>query len=230
MYLLYRYMWPIVIFCSIFNVCGSGGDGGGDGGEKGDRVMEVNNGDGREELYSPAVPTDLLRTVRDAGALCFQIGPVVVAAQIQQESGWNEKLVGTDGAEGISQVPPDKFEEFGEDDDNNGKTSGLDPEDSIMTQGRYLCSLAKQIDTLLDTKKVKGDPLDLTLAAYDVGLDKIKKAKGVPEASDANTYVVGVRSSFALYAGVVKPPEGEDYPTMSPAPQPSESSSPTDDQ
>ncbi|WP_413102880.1 transglycosylase SLT domain-containing protein [Streptomyces sp. Inha503] len=192
--------------------------------------MAVNSGDGRDELYSPAVPQDLLTTVRDAGQLCSQIGPVVIASQIQLESGWNKKLVGTDGAEGISQVPPDKFEEFGEDENDNDKTSGLDPEDSIMAQGRYMCSLAKQIDTLLDTKQVKGDPLDLTLAAYDVGLDTIKEAKGIPDGSPANGYVTGVRSSFALYAGVMKPPEGEDYPTMSPAPMPSGSSIPTDGQ
>ncbi|WP_210594196.1 hypothetical protein [Streptomyces sp. GESEQ-35] len=126
-----------------------------------------------------------------------------------------------DGAEGISQAPPDKFEEFGEDESGNDKTSGLDPKDSIMAQGRYMCSLAKQIDTLLDTKQVKGDPLDLTLAADDIGLDAVKQAKGIPAGSEANAYVYGVRRSFALYAGAMKPPEGEDYPSMSPRPEPS---------
>jgi len=218
------FMWPLVLFCDITNVCGS--DSGGNG--NGDKVAEAMDGDGRGELYSPTVPKDLLTTVREAGQVCSQIGPVVIASQIQQESGWNKKLVGTDGAEGISQVPPDKFKKWGEDEDDNDKTSGLDPEDSIMAQGRYMCSLAKQIDTLLDTKQVKGDPLDLTLAAYDIGLDAIKGAKGIPKGSPANGYVMGVRSSFGLYSGAMKPPEGEDYPSLGPRPTPGGTSNPTD--
>ncbi|MEU0844901.1 transglycosylase SLT domain-containing protein [Streptomyces sp. NPDC005962] len=65
------------------------------------------------------------RAATGIGDLCSQIGPVVIASQIQQESGWNKELVGINGAEGISQVPPDTFKKWGEDENDNDKTSGL---------------------------------------------------------------------------------------------------------
>jgi hypothetical protein len=206
--------WPLVIICDIFG-CGGGS---GDAQVNGDAVVQAFQGDGKGGLDADAVPADYLEAIQDAGAECTQIGPVVIAAQIQQESGFNKDLVGPDGAEGISQLPPDKFEEFGEDDDDNDKTSALDAEDSIRAQGRYMCSLAKEIDTLIANNEVKGDRLDMTLAAYDLGLDAVKQAKGVPDTDRAQSYVIGVRTSFALYSGAVRPPEGEDYPTITPLP------------
>ncbi|MFF0728738.1 lytic transglycosylase domain-containing protein [Streptomyces sp. NPDC004134] len=207
-------LWPLVMICQIFDVCGSDG-------ENNDEIVRVVNGNGKDALYAPAVQDDLLEAVRKAGRECTEIGPVVIAAQIQQESGWNEDLVGPDGEKGISQLPPDKFDEFGEDEDDSGETSATDPEDSIVAQGKYLCSLAEEIAGLLKSGAVEGDPLDLTLAAYDVGLDVIKDAKGIPKGSPANGYVSAVRSAFPLYAGTVKPPDGEDYPSLEPRPTPS---------
>ena len=63
--------------------------------------------------------------LREIGDLCSQIGPVVIASQIQQESGWNKELVGINGAEGISQVPPETFKKWGEDENDSDKASGL---------------------------------------------------------------------------------------------------------
>ncbi|WP_326798185.1 transglycosylase SLT domain-containing protein [Streptomyces sp. NBC_01808] len=207
--------WPLVIFCKIFPVCDSGG--GGDGGGN-DEISLVVEGNGRQELYSPSVPVAWVTEVRDAGRECTEIGPIVIAAQIQFESGWNEKLLGPNGEEGLSQLPADKFDEFGGDADDDDEDSRMDPEDSIAAQGKYMCSLAEEIGVLLDNGQVEGDPLDLALAAYDVGLDVIKDAKGIPEGSETNGYVYGIRSLFPLYAGVEKPPDGETYPSPSPFP------------
>lgn len=112
-------------------------------------------------------------------------------------------------------MPPDKFTEFGEDSDDNGKTSALDAEDSITAQGKYLCDLAEDIDTLRADKEVEGDSLDLTLAAYDVGLDAVKQAHGVPDTPRSKSYVSAIRSQFSVYSGAVKPPDGSPYPTGS---------------
>ncbi|MEU9222155.1 transglycosylase SLT domain-containing protein [Streptomyces sp. NPDC048376] len=213
------FFWPLVLLCDIFNFCGT--DHGGSGAR--DEVSMVMNGDGREELYSTSVPSDLATTIREAGAECTQIGPVVIAAQIQLESGWNRTLVGDDGEEGISQLPPDKFEEFGEDEDDNDKTSAMDPEDSIMAQGRYMCSLSKDVGTQLDAGAIEGDPLDLTLAAYNIGFETIEQAGGLPEGTEgasAKGYVTAIRASFPYYAGTLAK-DGEDYPSMTSPPWPS---------
>ncbi|WP_329473057.1 transglycosylase SLT domain-containing protein [Streptomyces sp. NBC_01723] len=222
-FIIYTFFLPLVIICDIF------GCGGGAGGATGDssQVAEAFGGDGRGELYEPSVPGEFLEYIKNAGAECTQIGPVVIASQIQLESMFNERLVGPDGAEGISQLPPDKFEEFGEDEDDNDKTSALDAADSIMAQGRYMCSLAEHIDELVANNEVEGDLLDLTLAAYHVGLDTVKESGGVPAHSGAQSYVYGVRSSFVVYSGAVKVPEGSAYPTISPLPLDSINPSPT---
>lgn len=216
------FFWPLVIICTIFG-CG-GGDG--EASIDNDRVSEVFASDGSGELNEAAVPAGFLEYVKDAGEECDRIGPMVIAAQIQQESQWNEKMEGVGGKKGISQLPPDKFDEFGEDDDDSGGTSALNAGDSIMAQGRYLCSLSKELETLAANGQVTGDHLDLTLSAYSLGLDAVKKAKGVPTQGGAQSYVYGIRASFAIYSDAIKLPEGETYPTISPLPTGSVKSSP----
>ncbi|MFJ2608174.1 transglycosylase SLT domain-containing protein [Streptomyces sp. NPDC091279] len=223
-------LWPLVLICHIFG-CGGGGGGGGDdgGGAQVDQaqIASAYQSDGTGELAVGSVPDDLLDTINSAGAECSQIGPIVIAAQIQAESGWNRSLVGTNGAEGISQLPPDKFKEFGKDTDDNGKTSALDAEDSIMAQGKYMCSLYGDVKDLIANNVVKGSPLDLTLTAYDLGLDAVKEAGGVPDTSRSQSYISSIRSQFALYGGAIKPPEGSAYPSMSASPYPTAAGTPT---
>ncbi|MEU0127047.1 transglycosylase SLT domain-containing protein [Streptomyces sp. NPDC006289] len=208
--------WPLVLICQIFG-CGGGGGATVDN----DKVAAAFDGDGKGELAAGSVPSEYSEYIEDAGEECDQIGAIVIAAQLQQESMFNAKLVGPDGAKGISQLPPDKFDEFGEDDDDNDETSALDAGDSIRAQGRYMCSLADDIDDLIANNELKGDDLDrldLTLAAYDLGLDAVKKAKGLPDNGGAQAYVFGVRTSFALYSGAVELPEGSAYPSVSALP------------
>ncbi|AZS86477.1 lytic transglycosylase domain-containing protein [Streptomyces griseoviridis] len=207
-------LWPLVLICHIFG-CGGGGGGGGGASYDQQQVQSAYQSDGKGALADGSVPADLLEAIKAAGRECTQIGPVVIASQIQAESRWDKGLVGPDGREGISQMPKDKFEEFGKDDDDNGKTSALDAEDSIRAQGRYLCSLEGEVNKLLADGSVVGGSLDLTLTAYDVGLDAVKAAKGVPKTARSQGYIAGIRSQFALYGGAIKPPDGEPYPTDS---------------
>ncbi|MEU9413145.1 transglycosylase SLT domain-containing protein [Streptomyces sp. NPDC048281] len=215
-------LWPLVLICHIFG-CGGGGGAQVDQ----DAVVTAYKSDGTGPLEADSVPEDLLQVIRDAGNQCTQIGPIVIAAQIQQVSGWNRSLVGPNGREGISQMPPDKFTKFGEDRDDNGKTSALDPEDSIMAQGKYLCSLAGDVKQLLNDNAVTGNALDLTLAAYDVGEEAIKQARGVPDTDQVQSYIAGIRGQFALYSGAIKPPDGSPYPTISAYPTLTSASTPT---
>ncbi|WP_446046164.1 transglycosylase SLT domain-containing protein [Streptomyces olivaceus] len=211
--------WPIMLLCKL-NIL-SCGDGGGGGDLDGDRITAAYRSDGTGQLNPNNVPSQYLSLVQDAGSECSRkVGAIVIAAQIQQESGWNEKLVGPDGAEGISQVPPDKFDKFGEDANDNDETSALEAADSIKAQSKYMCSLADDIDRLIADNEVKGNRLDMTLAAYEMGLDAVKQAKGVPDNDRARSYVIGVRSGFAMYANSAGLPSSSAYPSLSPRPTP----------
>ncbi|GHE23977.1 lytic transglycosylase domain-containing protein [Streptomyces capillispiralis] len=176
-----------------------------------DRAERIVNGDGKGQLErvtrgSPSgsactVPNDMLEDMDEAGSVCDVIGPVTIAAQIMYESQFRTDFVGPNGARGVSQVPTEAFERLAEE--------GADPLDadvSIDVQGRYLCELAGQVQDLVGTGQAAGSVLDMTLAAYDVGIDAVREAKGVPASEDAQSYVVGVRLWFAPMEGVGPPP------------------------
>lgn len=183
----------------------TGGGGSSDPGGEADRVIEIMQGDGKGEIDPAQVPADLLEPIHNAGGICDTVGPVVIAAQIERESAYNPTLVGPDGSQGISQLPEAVFNQFGQDDDGNGRVSAFDAPDSIMAQGRYLCSLAADVKNLIENNEAVGSQLDLTLAAYDAGLDAVRQARGVPATNQSQGYVTVIRSLFAKYEGVGAP-------------------------
>ncbi|MEV6949700.1 lytic transglycosylase domain-containing protein [Streptomyces sp. NPDC051172] len=206
---------PLIAIYLLFHSVFGGGGGGGDlpGPDDASSVMAVFLGDGQGELDTSTVPEGLVDPIQQAGQLCGAIGPIVIASQIEKASGFNASLVGPDGKQGISQLPPDVFTKYGKDDDNNGKASALDAKDSILAQGRYLCDLADQAQKMIDANEATGSVLDLALAGYDVGMDAVRAAKGVPETAEAQGYVAAIRAQFAKYAGVAAIPSGTPTPT-----------------
>jgi hypothetical protein len=203
---------PLIAVITAF-----GGGGGGGGGTAGpgdaDDVIAVFQGDGKGELDPATVPADLLDPIQRAGQVCDAIGPTVIAAQLERESNFNANLVGTDGSQGIAQLPPAVFAKFGKDEDGNGKVSVFDAADSILAQGRFLCDLAGQAQRLVTSGQVQGNVLDITLVGYDEGLDAVRAAKGVPQTNQAQGYVLGVRALLAKYQGIGGPP-----PSTTPTP------------
>lgn len=203
---LFILLLPLMLLILIFGGL-SGGDGGGiDIHQAARESIEAGRGDGKGELDTDWIPASLRETVEDAGKECTEIGPVVIAAQIQVGSGWYTAKVGEDGKVGISQLDPEIFEKYAEDTDENDHTRPEDPEDSIMAQARYMCALAKEVRTLLDEGKAIGDPLDLTLAAYQDGIEAVREAGGVTPSSDTRAYTAKVRAYFGQYMGILGDP------------------------
>ncbi|MEU4569460.1 lytic transglycosylase domain-containing protein [Micromonospora sp. NPDC023956] len=203
---------PLILLILLFG----GGGSGLDAGQTADDSLAAVQGDGKGDLDRSQVPAALADTVEDAGSTCSAIGPIVIAAQIEVASGWDPAKVGPGGRVGISQLPPDVFTRYGEDTDDNDETSALDEEDSIMAQARYVCALAGEVRTLLDNGQAIGDPLDLTLVAYDQGIDAVREAGGIPSTNEAQSYVVQVRALFGKYQGLGGPPPSFP-PTASPS-------------
>ncbi|MEV6196169.1 lytic transglycosylase domain-containing protein [Streptomyces sp. NPDC051920] len=203
---------PLIALYLLFH--GGGGDPPSQ--DTADQTLGIFQGDGKGELDTSTVPADLVDPIQKAGELCGAIGPIVIASQIEKESGFNSALTGPNGELGLSQLPPDIFSQYGKDDDDNGKTSALDAKDSIMAQGRYMCELAKQGQQMIDAGQVNQSDgngttntvLDLALAGYDVGMDAVRAAKGVPQTNEAQGYVLAVRAQFAKYQGIGAPPSG----------------------
>ncbi|MFI9644103.1 lytic transglycosylase domain-containing protein [Micromonospora sp. NPDC051925] len=205
-------LFPLIVLIILFTGLDNGSSA--DAWDRADESLAAFEGDGKGTLDRTQVPAALADTIEDAGAVCTSISPIVIAAQIQVESGWDGAKVGPDGELGISQLPPAVFDRYGEDTDKNKKTSALDQEDSVMAQARYLCALADEAQGLIDRKEAIGSALDLALVAYDQGMDAVREAGGIPATAEAQGYVAQVRARFGQYQGLGGPPPN--FPSASP--------------
>lgn len=135
--------------------------------------------------------------VTQAGSICPEIGPALIAAQIDAESGWDPDAVSPAGAQGLAQFMPSTWVTYGEDADGNGTASPFDPADAIDAQGRYMCDL---IAVVKADHGLTGEPVTLALAAYNAGIGNITKYGGVPPFPETRQYVTAIAQKVPGYA------------------------------
>ncbi|MEU6569899.1 M23 family metallopeptidase [Streptomyces parvulus] len=135
--------------------------------------------------------------LRKAASACTVLDPSVLAAQIDQLSGWSDDTDELSGQKGIAAFTDSEWRAWGKDDDGSGTSSPRDPADAIMALGRRDCSLAGEVTELRTEGRVNGDLVDLTLAAYATGTDAVRKAGRVP--AEAETYLAEVRALLPRY-------------------------------
>ncbi|MFJ2110800.1 peptidoglycan DD-metalloendopeptidase family protein [Streptomyces sp. NPDC087850] len=118
---------------------------------------------------------------------CPQLAPALLAAQGYQESGFNAGIEGPatqyGTAKGIAQFIDSTWATWGKDEDGDGTALGAkDPEDAIMAQARFMCSLVKKAGR----SGYGSDPVRLALAGYNAGWGWVDHYKGVPPERFAN--------------------------------------------
>lgn len=146
--------------------------------------------------------------LRKATADCTGVSPALLAAHIDQLSGWQEDTASL-SEQGVARFTDADWKTWGRDEDGNGSSSPHDTVDAIMALGRQDCSLAKKVTALRTKGTVNGEVPDLTLAAYAVGTDEVKKAGKIPEA--AQKFVAGVKKRLPQYDALVREtPEDSD--------------------
>jgi len=136
-------------------------------------------------LRPGSVPARFESLVRQAGSMCGAAPPAVIAAQIQQESGWNPKAVSSAGAEGISQFLPSTWPNW-----SKPGQSPFDPAAAILAQGRYDCAIAKSMAAARREGRLPR-AIDLTsamLAGYNAGPGTAAAWLREPGGSDADLY------------------------------------------
>ncbi|MGV9892075.1 C40 family peptidase [Streptomyces sp. NPDC003395] len=132
---------------------------------------------------SLAVPAAYKNLIEEAGHACPEISPNLLAALLQQESGFNPNSKSPAGAEGIGQFMPSTWEKHGLDANGDGQRNVWDPEDAIPSAAKYLCDSAQEV------KNVPGDKTANMLAAYNAGSDAVKRYGGVPPYKETQNYV-----------------------------------------
>ncbi len=147
------------------------------------------------QLRVGAVPARWAPYVAQAGATCPAVSPALVAAQVEQESGWNTAAVSPAGARGLAQLLP-----------ATATAQRVDPADgasSILAMGRIDCANAATVGLL------PGDRTSLMLAAYNAGLGAVLRFGGVPPYAETQTFVRAILAGQSRYtAPVVAPVSG----------------------
>ncbi|MEU9590978.1 M23 family metallopeptidase [Streptomyces sp. NPDC048193] len=139
--------------------------------------------------------------LRRATAECAGVTPALLAAHVDQLSGWQDDSASL-SQRGIARFTDAGWKAWGRDDDGNGSSSPHDAVDAIMALGRQDCSLAEKVTALRTKGAVSGDVADLTLAAYTAGVDEVGKAGKVPVS--ARAFVLDVKKRLPRYDALVR--------------------------
>ncbi|MFY9263333.1 MAG: transglycosylase SLT domain-containing protein [Arcanobacterium sp.] len=161
------------------------------------------------------VPAQYAAYVLEAGTICAEVTPSIIAAQIEAESGWNPNAVSPVGAQGISQFMPSTWLSVGRDGDGDGIADPFNAADAIITQGHYMCGQVDAIEKHFGTRD-----LDLALAAYNAGLGSVLSFGGIPPFPETMNYVARINelatTKYAVIGAIGATGYiGDDYPWAS---------------
>lgn len=108
------------------------------------------------------------------------VDPLLLAAVVQAESGFDPDAVSVQGALGLMQVMPDTAALY------RPSADLLDPRDNLEIGARYLATQLQQFD---------GD-VPLALAAYNAGPGNVLRFAGIPPFAETRAYVRRVLASY----------------------------------
>jgi len=148
-------------------------------------------------LRPGVVPAEYEALVQKASRTCPGITAPLLAAQLEQESGWNPNAVSPTGAQGLSQFMPGTWLGAGIDGDGDGIRDPFNPADAIASQASFMCKLLAAVTA--DTS-LTGEAIDLALAGYNAGLGAVQRYHGVPPYAQTRGYIVRIRNLMATYA------------------------------
>lgn len=187
---------PVVVVILLVSVIG-----GGNAGAAGSAI-------GGSLRPGAPVPPAYVQWVNMAGSTCAGVTPALIAAQIQQESGWNPNARSSAGAVGIAQFLPSTFATWGIDANADGTASPFDPPDAIIAQGRLMCANYAAAAAGIKDGTLRGDAVPLALAAYNAGMGAVHSAGGMPQIGQTIDYVASILALVATYAQPPTTPAG----------------------
>lgn len=158
-------------------------------------------------LAAGTVPAEFEPWVRRAGTVCPGISSSLIAAQLKAENGFRSGAsapVSSTGARGPAQFMPATWATWGRDGDGNGTVDVNSVPDAVMSQAALMCADYASVATAIGSGTVSGDPVDLTLAAYNAGFGAVLAARGMPTGGDYSSqtrpYVASIRGFERAFA------------------------------
>jgi hypothetical protein len=113
--------------------------------------------------------------------------PPGMAAMAYVESRFDPQAESGNGAEGLMQILPSVFRQYGVDANGDGKRDIFNAADSVATSAVYTCVLAA------DVRSIPGDQVALRLAAYNAGIGAVHRYHGVPPFPETQDYIAQVK-------------------------------------
>lgn len=104
----------------------------------------------------------------------YDISPALLEALVWQESRWNNNAVSPVGARGLTQLMP-----------GTARDLGVDPRDPLANLEGGARYLRMQLDTF------NGD-IELALAAYNAGPDRVARLGRIPNIPETRNYVAAI--------------------------------------
>ncbi|WP_218566388.1 lytic transglycosylase domain-containing protein [Vallicoccus soli] len=155
--------------------------------------------DGLEQRYRPSSPrtTPYADLFRAAAERYPAVSAAQLAAHARAESGFDPDAVSPAGAQGLMQIVPGTFGDFGRDADGDGEADPFDPADSVETAAAYLTWIGEQLDLPVSDERV--------IAAYNAGPGAVQEAGGVPDFEETRTYVERVTGWVPGYGWLDRP-------------------------
>jgi soluble lytic murein transglycosylase-like protein len=145
--------------------------------------------------FQRTVPKEYRKSIRAAAKECPELTPKLLAAQIDQESGFDPDAVSPAGAEGIAQFIPDTWAVWGRDLDGDGVATPYNPVEAIDAQARLMCFLVYEART----SGIKGGEIELALAGYNAGWSQVVRYDGIPPFPETEAYVKRIRDRQSGY-------------------------------
>jgi soluble lytic murein transglycosylase-like protein len=125
--------------------------------------------------------------------------PAGLAGQAYVESHFRPDAVSSSGAQGLMQLTAANFARYGVDANGDGRADPFTPADSIATGAQFNCSLASGL------KNVKGSRTELRLAAYNAGINAVRKYQTIPPYPETQNYVQQVQAWTTQFADAFPP-------------------------
>ncbi len=111
----------------------------------------------------------------------------VFAALIERESAFDPAALSPKGAQGLGQLMPATASDM-------GVTNPFDPEANLNGSAKYLTHLLAEFGSL-----------DLALAAYNAGPERVKQHKGVPPFAETRAYIDWIFGTVGIAKATVEP-------------------------